>query len=301
MNRLPFDQPGSFYKGNLHTHSTVSDGHLSPEAVCEVYRRAGYDFLALTDHFLEQFNFEITDTSSFRTDTFTTIIGAELHTGMTEFNQLWHILAVGLPLDFASPQPGETGPQIAQRALDMGAYVAAAHPNWYSVTQADVLSLGKIHAVEIFNATAYSHNDRADSWHLLDILSAGGNRYLACATDDAHFEPNREDVHMGWVQVKVESLEPDALLTALKAGHYYSSTGPAIYDVELTPGDKVVVTCSPADRIYVTGLASRAVSLRGEGMLGGELSLQNFSSPFARITVRDRHGKAAWTNPFWFE
>lgn len=37
-------------KGALHTHTTKSDGKLSPEEVIEVHASLGYDFLALTDH-----------------------------------------------------------------------------------------------------------------------------------------------------------------------------------------------------------------------------------------------------------
>ena len=45
------DQFGKkWYKGNLHTHSTNSDGRLSPEEVIRLYREEDYDFLALTDH-----------------------------------------------------------------------------------------------------------------------------------------------------------------------------------------------------------------------------------------------------------
>src|SRR5438128_974718 len=112
MNILPFSSPGRFWRGNLHTHSTRSDGHLPPEQVCAFYREAGYDFLALTDHFLERYGYPLTDTRSYRTAEFTTLLGAELHTGQTELGQLWHILAVGLPLDFAPNLPEETGPQI---------------------------------------------------------------------------------------------------------------------------------------------------------------------------------------------
>jgi hypothetical protein len=28
VKNLPFDKPGRFYRGNLHAHSTVSDGSL---------------------------------------------------------------------------------------------------------------------------------------------------------------------------------------------------------------------------------------------------------------------------------
>ncbi len=57
MTQPPFDQPGRFWKGNLHTHSTASDGEHSPAEVCRRYRDAGYDFLALTDHFLARYGY----------------------------------------------------------------------------------------------------------------------------------------------------------------------------------------------------------------------------------------------------
>ena len=37
-------------KGNLHAHTTFSDGRLSVEDVVARYRDLGYDFLAITDH-----------------------------------------------------------------------------------------------------------------------------------------------------------------------------------------------------------------------------------------------------------
>ncbi|MEZ4869071.1 MAG: hypothetical protein R3C14_47560 [Caldilineaceae bacterium] len=137
MNHLPFDKPGRFWKGNLHTHCTQSDGRLTTEQVCQKYREAGYDFLAVTNHFLRNYNFPMTDTRHLRTDDFTTLIGAELHTPVAEMGEVWHILAVGLPLDFAPPTPAESGPQIAARALATGAYVAIAHPHRCVMTEAE--------------------------------------------------------------------------------------------------------------------------------------------------------------------
>ena len=46
----PFSAPGTWFKGNLHTHTTVSDGSRTPETTAQAYREAGYDFLALSDH-----------------------------------------------------------------------------------------------------------------------------------------------------------------------------------------------------------------------------------------------------------
>ena len=39
-----------WYRGNLHTHTTNSDGDSAPDVVVSWYRDAGYDFLVVTDH-----------------------------------------------------------------------------------------------------------------------------------------------------------------------------------------------------------------------------------------------------------
>ena len=113
MENLDFSRPGNFYRGNMHTHSTNSDGSLSPEAVCGAYRGEGHDFLVLTDHFMEVYGFPVTDTRSYRTGNFTTIIGAELHAPEISRGEIWHIKSVGLPFDFEPLGDAETGPEIA--------------------------------------------------------------------------------------------------------------------------------------------------------------------------------------------
>ena len=37
-------------KGQLHIHTTCSDGKLTPQEAAEVYERMGFDFIAITDH-----------------------------------------------------------------------------------------------------------------------------------------------------------------------------------------------------------------------------------------------------------
>ena len=164
MKNLPFDQPGRFWKGNLHTHSTNSDGTLTPEQVCRRYAEAGYDFLALTEHFMPRYKFPITDTRHLRTETFTTLLGAELHTGQAEMGEQWHILAVGLPLDFAPPVNGENGAaDYCSCARCWSAFVSMAHPeSLCAPPKADAISHWEMsHAVEVYNAGSGDENDRA--------------------------------------------------------------------------------------------------------------------------------------------
>ena len=298
--QLPFALPGRFHKGNLHTHSTRSDGGLSPEGVCAFYRRMGYDFLSLTDHFLEEYGWPITDTRSYETPDFVTLIGAELHSGRTSLGDMWHILANGLPFDFAPPLPDESGPALARRALDVGAFVTCAHPSWYSLSEADVLSLGPVHAIETINGISDDHNDRIDSWAIFEALTAQGHRYTALTTDDAHILGRHDDHGRAWTWVKSESLTPNALLDALKRGAFYSSTGPQIFDVEFT-AETVYVRCSPAASLFVTGKGARSAYLHGRGMIEAELPRNRLGdSPYCRIIVRDATGGRAWTNVVWF-
>jgi hypothetical protein len=182
--------------------------------------------------------------------------------------------------------------------MQAGAYVAVAHPYWYNLTETDALSLGPVHAIEIFNGTSLDHSDRPDSWYMLEMLSERGYRYTACATDDAHFNPNRHDAGLGWVWVKSESLTSESLLQALKDGYYYSSTGPEIFDIEVTQ-NTVHVRCSPAERIFVTGRGYHARTAWGNGIIEGEFDITNMNSPYLRITVRDAQGGRAWSNPIW--
>lgn len=303
MQLTAFSRPGSFWRGNLHTHSTLSDGVLDPQEVCRRYMAEGYDFIALTDHFIGLFDYPIADTTPFRAKDFTTLLGAELHSGAMENAELWHILAVGLPADFAPgnaphfrPVPDqETGPQIAARAAEAGAFVAVAHPQWSGLTLADARSIQAAHAVEIYNHGCAMGCDRPDGFSIADLLLSEGRDLSLIATDDAHF--SEPDHFGGWVMVKATENTPEALLQALKDGAFYSSQGPELRDIRIGP-DSVTVECSAAASVIVQGAGSAAVAVHGHSMTRAEVPLARFAnSPWIRVTVLDAAGKRAWSNP----
>jgi len=301
VNNLPFDKPGRFYRGNLHAHSTNSDGSRRPEELAHLYREAGYDFLAITDHFRQRYGFPITDTRPYRRQGFTTLLGAELHAPATALGEDWHLLAVGLPHDFPPRHPSEGGPELARRAVEAGAFVGIAHPAWYGLTPADAESLeGAAHAVEVYNHSASEDNDRGGGWYLADALLAEGARLNAYAADDAHLREGAPDAFGGWVEVRSETLEPEAILAALKAGYYYSSQGPEIHAVEVG-GKSVAVRHSPARAVFLGGRATARARVLGEGITECELPLAPFAGSHFRATVVDAAGRRAWTNPVWLD
>jgi hypothetical protein len=306
MQHQAFAKPGRFYRGNLHTHSTVSDGVLEPGEVCRRYADAGYDFICMSDHFVGQYGYPVTDTTGHRTNRFTTILGAEVHTHRMRNGEMWHILAVGLPVGFEPSgqesfqvtETGESGPELAQRCVDAGAFVAIAHPEWNGLTPADGRMIESAHAVEIYNHGCHVECDRGYGISVYDTLLSEGWRLTCCATDDAHFRG--PDHFGGWVMVKAEANDPEALLATLKAGEYYASTGPEIHDFQIE-GDKVVIECSPADHIIAMGADAAARVEHGSEMTRAELPLERFrKGGWVRAAVHDAAGKRAWSNPIWF-
>ena len=317
-----FSKPGNFYKGNIHLHSTHSDGSLTPAEVVEAYRSRGYDFVSITDHFLNRAYLmgligrkdhvddgafiTVNDTSALRTPDFTTLFGSEIHGPGMANGANWHMVAVGLPLDFAPWDGQESGAAITERAANAGAFIGIAHPAASTVTMEDVKQvLPFAHSVEIYNH-ACNLFGMTDSWHFADILIQDGNRLSAYAADDAHAvgaRPGVSDAFGGWVHVKAASLDPDALLEALKAGEFYSSTGAQLHNVAIE-GDELVVASSPATAILVTGKGGYKYKLAG----GGEpLEAARFpltpiqEMGYCRVTVIGPNGERAWSNPIWFE
>lgn len=300
-----FSHPGKFWRGNLHTHSTRSDGVLAPEDVCRRYKAEGYDFIALTDHFIGLYGYPITDTTAYRDETFTTILGAELHSGAMENGELWHILAVGLPADFTPPNAPdfhampdqESGAALALRARAAGAFVAVAHPEWSGLTTADARTIEAAHAVEVYNHGCATGCDRPHGFYTLDQLLSEGRRLTLCATDDAHF--SEPDHFGGWVMVKAEENTPETLLEALKSGAYYSSTGPELRGIHWEENE-VVVESSAVQSVIVQAAGSAACAVHGHSMTRTRVGLDRFKNcDWLRVTVIDASGKRAWANPYW--
>ncbi|MEM7695266.1 MAG: CehA/McbA family metallohydrolase [Pseudomonadota bacterium] len=291
-----FSAPGSFFRGNLHGHSTNSDGRLDPAEVCARYQHEGYDFIALTDHFRPNYNFPITDTTAYRTATFTTILGAEVHAPQTSRGEEWHILAVGLPADFPATRADETGPSLARRCAEAGAFVAIAHPHWYQLTLEDARTIDAAHAIEAYNHTSELHCARGGGEEMWDALLLEGRRLNGIAVDDSHFHD--ADAFGGWVMVKAAHNDPDALLAALKAGHFYATQGPTIASVE-REGDDLVITSSPAKSVALVGPVTLSERATGTAITRARLPLTKFAGQWCRAIITDASGAKAWTNPLW--
>lgn len=83
-------------KGDLHIHSNASDGDESPEMVAACYRKAGFDFMALTDHNTFNASKQAKEKLSFLEGNFKIIHGEEIHNSTDEsYAGYYHLVHLG--------------------------------------------------------------------------------------------------------------------------------------------------------------------------------------------------------------
>lgn len=301
MRLLSLNDKQRFYRGNLHGHSTHSDGLLSPRAVIDCYARLGYDFTSLSDHLWIDDGFaagEVFNPNNFNSKKFIVLPSAELHCHGKRFDQdgLWHVVANGLPIDFGCPSVSETVPDLIARALASGAFVSLAHPEWYSMTNDEAMQVAAANAVEIYNHSCVMSSSRGSGITIADYLLNEGKRISFTATDDSHF--GLPDWGGGWVMVAAEELSQNALVAALKAGHHYASTGADFTDLQIKD-EVLTVRTTPVDNIVVSGEGHLALASHGKNITAAKFDLSEFRSEWFRVTIRSSAGQMAWSNPYF--
>ena len=75
-----------------------------------------------------------------------------------------------MPLDFKCADEKETAPRLVQRAIEAGAFVTIAHPEWYSLTFDECLSLSHAHGIEIYNHSCHIEAQRGFGTAAADYL-----------------------------------------------------------------------------------------------------------------------------------
>ena len=313
-----FDGDGVWLKTALHTHTSDTDGELRPEAVAAHYEWAGFDVLAITDHW--------TLTSVPSTEHLLVITGAELAVDPLGKGRYTEILAIGI--DALPEDPGgdrayweridnydfKTFPDLSTAAAfitEQGGAAFVTHPYWSGLPPEVILGAEGLTGLELFNASAERENGRGDSSYIWDLALESGLSLSAIATDDSHYP--LFDIGDAWTMVRSEDRSRQAVLDALRTGRTYASNGPVLYDVR-RDDDAIEVHCSPCRSVglhtrYQEGWAVRADH---RGRLEGARILERDDDglvvrarfrpdvedlPFVRVVATDAEGRRAWTNP----
>jgi hypothetical protein len=289
----PFARAGHWYKGNLHTHTTQSDGLFTPEQAIAWYRERGYDFLALTDHWV------LTHGQTFAPSTqFITLGGSELH------GPSYHMLALGIS-SLPDMAVADSAQQAADAVVRQGGLAYIAHPYWMGQTSVDIGQIGGLAGVEVFNSVCEMMDGLGYASVHWDELLAAGQRLTGLAVDDVHWKHGAQG--QGFVMVRASRLEEWAILEALRAGDFYASTGPTLSDLRIVSGPDsgpmLQVRCSPCHSITFFASASRGHRFHAAagGWLDGAAYPIRPEQVYLRVECRDATGHTAWSNPVYVE
>ncbi len=330
---MQFIAPGApQFKANLHCHSTLSDGRLTPEELISAYRAAGYSVLAITDHeapydhsahstkdFLLLTGYEayIRPSSECVMDPF----GPEIHLNLLA-RDAHNVSFVGYDPKFCKYMPPETaqsrpkagalGPRKYERgyiqrfidtAREAGYLVTYNHPVWSMEAQGDILSYDGCFSLEIFNTGSTVINGSEQNLALYDQFLRRG-KFLYChGADDNHNKyPVGHplcDSFGAWTMILADSLDYASVVDALERGAFYASTGPEITSLSLENGH-VSLACSAARRVVMHMSPKRAVSVcnaDGSPVTGAEFDIPDYA-PYVYFSVFAENGASAHTHAF---
>jgi hypothetical protein len=297
----PFEAPGEWLKCALHAHTTNSDGELAPDKLARHYTRAGYNVLAITDHWVR------TDAAA---DAILVIPSAELNCVLPNERD-GHVLAFGIEAD---PRPlGREYGDLARTGewiVENGGVAYLAHPYWSGVVPGTLELPDTVAGIEVYNAGCELEVGQGVSSVHWDVLLEAGARCFAIASDDTHYTGFDSDY--GWTWVKAAARSRDAVLSALREGSFYASTGPLIRELHITE-ETVEVCCSPAQSVMLLAGRTKGAAI-SVGRLGYRHAAQVLersdeggvvrvlldrpaNAPFGRVEVVDLAGRKAWTNP----
>jgi hypothetical protein len=301
----PFEGDGVWLRCALHAHTTNSDGELAPELLVRHYEWAGYDVLAISDHWVR--------TASPSTERLLVIPSAELNARAPTREDDAHVLALGLDADPVAPEL-DFAPlgDVVSWVIENGGVPYLAHTYWSGLRTDQWEECAGLLGIEVWNAGCELEVGRGDSSLHWDEALERGRLFYGLATDDSH-HPGY-DSGFAWTWVCAAEKSQPAVLDALRTGSFYGSTGPRIDTVELTDGDVTVVCCAATSVTLYTGCRRGARANAGRlgypchaeiverdeaGLITAARLERPVRQPYGRVEVAAPNGAKAWTNPLW--
>jgi hypothetical protein len=122
------------------------------------------------------------------------------------------------------------------------------HPNFrWALTAEDLAEVLEEDFFEIYNghptinylgdATRYGHEMLWDIANTLRLTTLDAPPLYGVGTDDAHHYHGEDSAPgRGWVMVRSKSLKPEALISAMRAGDFYASSGVTLQEVQFKDG-----------------------------------------------------------------
>lgn len=330
MKKYLLPREGQFYKTNLHCHSVLSDGTLTPEELKKAYKGMGYAILAITDHDIMVPHEELND------EEFLTLTGYEMEVNENT-DASWpckkscHMCLIALEKDnkkqvcwhpdwylfghsaehkdkirvdeettpYIRRYCGEGISDMMKIGRDKGFFVTYNHPTWSLENYNDYISYHHMHAMEICNWGCVVEGYQEYNPRVYDDMLRAGKRIYCIGTDDNH---GLSDMGGAWVMIRAARLDYRTVTKALENGHFYASQGPEIKAWWVEDGQMHIQTSPVKEIVFTCGNrhALRLCAGEGEWLQEGSFAISP-DMDYVRVTVVDEQGKCADTNACFVE
>ncbi len=279
---LPNDK--KYYKVNLHCHTNISDGTLTPEEIKKVYKEHGYSAVAFTDHEMIVPHNDLTD------DEFIALHGYEIaynEPGNTTYDdkRVYHINAIYKYPDFKkmylyNPRFPFADHQNLKDTIEYekllekkeysveftnwyikemtehGYLVDYNHPQWSIQTGEDYLGLKGLYGFEVFNTECGAFSDSFNDYY--SMLNHGDVSVVPIAADDNHNkngiesidDPLKRNCFGGYNMIAADELSYEGLINGMLNKDVYASTGVTIKSLYIED-NKLHIECSPVSEIIM--------------------------------------------------
>ncbi len=210
-----------WYRGNIHTHTSNSDGEEIMQGVVNTYKRTCH-FLFITDHN------KVTDAENFPTTLIKLFNGEEVTTPKAHFN--------ALGIDRVILPDGLTYQQIIDHIHAQNGLAVLNHPRWKETwfSGDDVMAMQRLDFIEMFNGMTDSLYEKSrPNLSLWDYVLSRGNKVLAVVADDMH---KKEKANRAWIMVISRSLQRSDILDAMQLGRFYCTNGVEINECKYENG-----------------------------------------------------------------
>ena len=291
-----------WYKGNVHTHTTKSDGDADPEVVVEWYKNHDYDFLVLSDHNHRT----IIDGYS---DALILIPGEEVSARILGGDIPIHLNGIGIsrvvePIDAGGVV--ETLQANVDLITEAGGIASLNHPNAsWAYDHKDIVQIEGATLLEVYNGWPGSNSEGAPGKYsgeeIWDNVLSTGKIIYGIAVDDAHhysdFTHTMANPGRGWIVVNAEQLTNESIIDSLIAGKFYFSTGIDIEDISMLDEGIELVISQHRDYIYNTKFIGKDGEVLKE--VTGLQPKYEFSGDeeYIRASIKSSIGTRAWTQP----
>ena len=310
-----------WFKGNTHTHTLNSDGDSPPDVVVRWYRENGYQFVVITDH---EYLTNVAPLNALlgAAGKFVIVAGQEVTQILPDSThpdrrRQGHVNAIGLSR-VVLPQGGAS---LAESyARNLAAITAAGglpqvnHPNWrWSVRLSDMLGLPDSTLFEIRNGHPGINNlGGADAMGnvapsaeaLWDSLLTRRKVMFGVGTDDSHYFTRPWDrtaprPGQAWIFVRAAALTPEALVSAMRRGDFYASTGVTLgeYRADMKRMSLTILQRAGEDTRFRTEFIGSGGRVLGTvNGLSASYDIRG-DEGYVRARVTDSNGYGAWTQP----